>query len=93
MIFTNDLTVSLYTTLIGYYIDKNGILESAITAYANGEKGYLYSEDEDTGTSMYCIKGISLEAFDTMRQSLRLKDNGLGAAQELNEYLNECGMF
>ena len=93
LIFTNDLTVFLYTTLIGYYIDKNGILESAITAYANGEKGYLYSEDEDTGTSMYCIKGISLEAFDTMRQSLRLKDNGLGAAQELNEYLNECGMF
>lgn len=87
LIFTNDLTVSAYTSLIGYYIDKNGILENAITSNAKGEEGYLYSEDE----SVFCIKNIGLESFNSLRQSLRLKDNGLGEAAELNEFLNEIG--
>lgn len=89
LIFTNDLTVSAYTSLIGYYIDKNGILENAITSNAKGEKGYLYSEDEEA--AVFCIKNIGLESFDSLRQSLRLKDNGLGEAAELNEFLNEIG--
>lgn len=90
LIFTNDLTVSAYTSLIGYYIDKSGILENAITSNAKGEKGYLYS-GEDEGASVFCIKNIGLESFDSLRQSLRLKDNGLGEAAELNEFLNEIG--
>lgn len=90
LIFTNDLTVSAYTSLIGYYIDKSGILENAITSNAKGEKGYLYS-GEDEEASVFCIKNIGLESFDSLRQSLRLKDNGLGEAAELNEFLNEIG--
>ena len=89
VIFTNDLTVSIYTSLIGYYIDKNSILESALS-FASKEKGNLYSEDDDA--SVYCVRDISLESFNSIRQSLRLKDSGVGAAEELEDFLNSVGI-
>ena len=89
VIFTNDLTVSIYTSLIGYYIDKNSILENALS-FVSKEKGNLYSEDDDA--SVYCVRDISLESFNSIRQSLRLKDSGAGAAEELEDFLNSVGI-
>ena len=90
LIFTNDLTVSLYTSLIGYYIDKNGILKNVLSSSVKGKEAYLYSEDEEF--SIYCIKDVGLESYESILQSLRMKDNGAGAAAELEDFLNEIGM-
>lgn len=90
LIFTNDLTVSLYTSLIGYYIDKNGILKNVLSSSVKGKEAYLYSEDEEF--SIYCIKDVGLESYESIHQSLRMKDNGAGAAAELEDFLNEIGM-
>lgn len=90
LIFTNDLTVSLYTSLIGYYIDKNGILKNVLSSSVKGKEAYLYSEDEEF--SIYCIKDVGLESYESILQSLRMKDNGAGAAAELEDFLNELGM-
>ena len=53
-------------------------------------KIYLYSEDEEF--SIYCIKDVGLESYESIHQSLRMKDNGAGAAAELEDFLNEIGM-
>lgn len=90
LIFTNDLTVSLYTSLIGYYIDKNGILKNVLSSSVKGKEVYLYSEDEEF--SIYCIKDVGLESYESILQSLRMKDNGAGAAAELEDFLNELGI-
>ena len=68
LIFTNDLTVSLYTSLIGYYIDKNGILKNVLSSSVKGKEAYRLEITPEGATVCAAEKEGLFNGVQTLRQ-------------------------